>query len=118
MYKNLFKKVFNFTIALIAICLLFFLMISIFVIIFISNSGKVFFKQERPGKNGKVFKIIKFKTMNDNKSKDRTVLPGAERLTQIARFIRFTSLDELLQLLNVFKGDMIIVGSMPLLVGY
>jgi lipopolysaccharide/colanic/teichoic acid biosynthesis glycosyltransferase len=93
-------------------------MISIFVIIFISNSGKVFFKQERQGKNGKVFKVIKFKTMNDNKSKDRTVLPGAERLTQIARFIRFTSLDELLILLNVFKGDMSLIGPRPLLTSY
>ena len=118
MYKNLFKRVFDFTIALIAICILFFLMISIFVIIFISNSGKVFFRQERPGKNGKVFKVIKFKTMNDRKGRDGKLLPDNERLTAIGKFIRTTSMDELPQLLNVLKGDMSLIGPRPLLVKY
>ena len=118
MYKNLFKRVFDFTIALIAICILFFLMISIFVIIFISNSGKVFFRQERPGKNGKVFKVIKFKTMNDRKDRDGKLLPDNERLTAIGKFIRTTSMDELPQLLNVLKGDMSLIGPRPLLVKY
>lgn len=118
MYKNLFKRVFDFTIALIAICILFFLMISIFVIIFISNSGKVFFRQERPGKNGKVFKVIKFKTMNDRKGRDGKLLPDNERLTTIGKFIRTTSMDELPQLLNVLKGDMSLIGPRPLLVKY
>jgi undecaprenyl phosphate N,N'-diacetylbacillosamine 1-phosphate transferase len=110
--------VFDFTIALIAICILFFLMISIFVIIFISNSGKVFFRQERPGKNGKVFKVIKFKTMNDRKGRDGKLLPDNERLTTIGKFIRTTSMDELPQLLNVLKGDMSLIGPRPLLVKY
>ena len=118
MYKNLFKRVFDFTIALIAICILFFLMISIFVIIFISNSGKVFFRQERPGKNGKVFKVVKFKTMNDRKGRDGKLLPDNERLTAIGKFIRTTSMDELPQLLNVLKGDMSLIGPRPLLVKY
>ncbi len=118
MYKNIFKRVFDFTIALIAICILFFLMISIIVIIFISNSGKVFFRQERPGKNGKVYKVIKFKTMNDRKDIDGKLLPDNERLTAIGKFIRTTSMDELPQLLNVLKGDMSLIGPRPLLVKY
>jgi lipopolysaccharide/colanic/teichoic acid biosynthesis glycosyltransferase len=93
-------------------------MISIFVIIFISNSGKVFFRQERPGKNGKVFKVIKFKTMNDRKGRDGKLLPDNERLTTIGKFIRTTSMDELPQLLNVLKGDMSLIGPRPLLVKY
>jgi undecaprenyl phosphate N,N'-diacetylbacillosamine 1-phosphate transferase len=118
MEYKIFKRMFDFTIAIIAICLLSFIMISIFIFIFLSNSGKVFFTQERPGKNGKIFKVIKFKTMNDRKDRNGKLLPDNERLTPIGKFIRTTSLDELPQLLNVLKGDMSLIGPRPLLVKY
>ncbi|MEN9919592.1 MAG: hypothetical protein RL662_2028 [Bacteroidota bacterium] len=83
-----------------------------------ANNGKAFFLQARPGKNGKIFKVIKYKTMNDKKGMDGQLLSDAERLTSIGRFIRKTSLDEVPQLLNVIKGDMSLVGPRPLLVEY
>jgi lipopolysaccharide/colanic/teichoic acid biosynthesis glycosyltransferase len=84
----------------------------------IANQGKPFFIQPRPGKNGKVFNIIKFKTMNDRKDEHGKLLPDADRLTPVGAFVRKTSLDEIPQLLNVIKGDMSLVGPRPLLTHY
>lgn len=84
----------------------------------IANNGKPFFFQKRPGKNGEIFTIIKFKTMNDKKDRDGELLPAAQRVTKIGEFVRNTSLDELLQLVNVLIGDMSIVGPRPLLIDY
>jgi lipopolysaccharide/colanic/teichoic acid biosynthesis glycosyltransferase len=92
------------------------MIISIFLLVV--NRGSPFFFQSRPGKNEKIFKVIKFKTMNDRKDEDGNLLPDAKRLTAVGKFIRKTSLDEIPQLLNVIKGDMSIIGPRPLLVEY
>ncbi len=84
----------------------------------IANNGAVFFLQPRPGKNEKIFKIIKFKTMNDKKDRNGQLLPDADRLTYLGRFVRATSIDEIPQLINILKGDMSFVGPRPLLVSY
>jgi lipopolysaccharide/colanic/teichoic acid biosynthesis glycosyltransferase len=118
MYKNIIKPVFDFLTALILLLLLSPLFLVAFIGLFLANSGKPFFVQVRPGLNGRLFKIIKFKTMNDRKSADGNLLPDAERLTKIGSFVRKTSLDELPQLLNVLKGDMSLIGPRPLLVSY
>ncbi|MGZ9675089.1 sugar transferase [Flavobacterium sp. GNP001] len=118
MYKNIIKPVFDFLTALSLLLLLSPLFLVAFIGLFFANSGKPFFVQVRPGLNGRLFKIIKFKTMNDRKSADGNLLPDAERLTKIGSFVRKTSLDELPQLLNVLKGDMSIVGPRPLLPEY
>jgi len=88
------------------------------ILLFVANQGDPFFLQPRPGKNGRVFKVIKFKTMNDKKDANGNLLPDADRLTAIGRFVRKTSLDEIPQLLNVIKGDMSLIGPRPLLVQY
>lgn len=118
MYKHLFKRVIDFILALVAFTLFF--PVFLFVIVFLSfaNEGKPFFFQRRPGKNEKIFSIIKFKTMNDKKEKSGALLPDAERLTIVGKFVRKTSLDEIPQLLNVIKGDMSLVGPRPLLEEY
>ncbi|KQB44194.1 Sugar transferase [Flavobacterium daejeonense] len=118
MYKKIYKRLIDFTSSLLGILLLSPLLVLITIGLFFSNQGKPFFFQSRPGKNGVVFKIIKFKTMNDKKDAKGNLLPDAERLTKIGTFIRKTSLDEIPQLLNVLKGDMSLVGPRPLLPEY
>jgi lipopolysaccharide/colanic/teichoic acid biosynthesis glycosyltransferase len=117
-YTVFFKPLADFVVAL----TVFVILSPVFVIVVcwltIANSGKPFFFQRRPGKNEKIFKVIKFKTMNDRKDKQGNLLPDADRLTPIGRFVRKTSLDEVPQLLNVIKGDMSIVGPRPLLEEY
>ena len=102
----------------IGLIVLFPVILVIAVLLFFANNGKPFFFQLRPGKHGKIFKIIKFKTMNDNKDADGKLLPDAERLTAVGKFVRKTSLDEIPQLINVAKGDMSLVGPRPLLTHY
>lgn len=118
MYKLIFKRVIDFTVALIGI--VFLLPFFVFIVFFLSfaNNGKPFFFQIRPGLNGKLFKIIKFKTMNDKKDLYGSLLPDADRLTKIGSFVRKTSLDEIPQLLNVLKGEMSLIGPRPLLPEY
>lgn len=118
MYPSFFKRCFDFMIAAIAFILLFPLFLATLIALWIANKGNPFFFQPRPGKYGKVFHIIKFKTMNDNKDENGQLLSDAERLTPIGKFVRKTSLDELPQLLNVIKGDMSLIGPRPLLVEY
>jgi len=118
MYKTLIKPFFDFIFALIGILLLSPILIVATIALFIANQGKPFFLQPRPGKNGTIFTIIKFKTMNDKKDAAGNLLSDAERLTAIGSFVRKTSLDEIPQLFNVLKGDMSIIGPRPLLVEY
>lgn len=118
MYKPFLKPTLDFTVALIGILLLSPILIVATIALFIANQGKPFFLQPRPGKNGTIFTIIKFKTMNDKKDAAGNLLSDAERLTKIGALVRKTSLDEIPQLLNVLKGDMSIIGPRPLLVEY
>lgn len=119
MYKHFFKRFFDFWIALIAlICISPILIVVTIWLHFANKGGGAFFLQERPGKNGKIFKVIKFKTMTDERDADGNLLPDAERLTKVGRFVRSTSIDELPQLVNVLKGDMALIGPRPLLVKY
>lgn len=119
MYKHFFKRFFDFWIALVALlCLSPFLVIIIIWLHFANKGAGVFFFQERPGKGGKIFKVIKFKSMTDERDADGNLLPDAERLTKVGRFIRSTSIDELPQLINVLKGDMALIGPRPLLPQY
>lgn len=118
MYKKIVKPVLDFLTALLLLLLLSPLFLLALIGLFFANSGKPFFVQVRPGLNGRLFKIIKFKTMNDRKAADGSLLPDADRLTKIGSFVRKTSMDELPQLLNVLKGDMSIVGPRPLLPEY
>lgn len=118
MYKLVIKPFFDCLSATIGLVLLspLFLLVTIFLAI--ANNGKPFFFQLRPGKKGKIFKIVKFKTMNDKKDANGKLLPDADRLTKIGAFVRRTSLDEIPQLINVVKGDMSIIGPRPLLTHY
>ena len=118
MYKLFFKRLLDFFASLIGFILLSPLFIIIMVGLFFANQGKPFFFQLRPGKDEKLFKIIKFKTMNDKKDANGNLLSDSERLTAIGSFVRKTSLDEIPQLLNVIKGDMSLVGPRPLLPQY
>lgn len=118
MYKHFFKRLFDFTIALVALIILSPIFIVVMIGLYVANDGKPFFFQARPGLNEKIFKIVKFKTMNDKKDKEGNLLSDAERLTPIGAFVRKTSLDELPQLINVLKGDMAIIGPRPLLPQY
>ena len=118
MYISLIKPSLDFLLSLIALILLspFFMLITL--LLTIANSGHPFFTQTRPGKNARLFKVIKFKTMNDKKDRNGKLLPDAERLTKVGKFVRSTSIDELPQLINVLKGDMALIGPRPLLVQY
>jgi len=118
MYRDLIKPAGDFLVAFIAFALLSPIFMLVVIFLTIANSGKPFFTQLRPGRGGKIFRVIKFKTMNDRRDKDGALLSDAERLTPIGRFVRKTSLDEIPQLLNVIKGDMSIVGPRPLLPEY
>ncbi|MWW23662.1 sugar transferase [Algibacter lectus] len=112
------KRILDLIIALTALLLLAPIFFVVFVCLLIANQGKAFFYQQRPGKNEKVFKIIKFKTMNDKKDANGEFLPFDQRVTKIGNFIRKYSLDEIPQLINVLKGDMSLVGPRPLLTDY
>lgn len=119
MYKNCIKRILGFTIALIAIICISPLLLIVTIWLHFANKGAgVFFTQERPGKDGKIFKVIKFKTMTDEQDAGGNLLPDAERLTKVGKFVRSTSIDELPQLFNVLKGDMALIGPRPLLPQY
>ena len=119
MYKHFFKRFFDFWIALIAlICLSPILLIVTIWLHFANKGAGAFFFQNRPGKDAKIFKVIKFKTMTDERDKEGNLLPDADRLTKVGKFVRSTSIDELPQLINVLKGDMALIGPRPLLVQY
>lgn len=118
MYKLVIKSIIDFCISLIVLIMFFPILFGVTVLLFIANDGKPFFFQLRPGKNERIFKIIKFKTMNDKKDSDGNLLPDAYRLTKIGAFVRKTSLDEIPQLLNVLKGEMSLIGPRPLLPEY
>lgn len=118
MYKNFFKHFIDFFAALFGLLLLSPIFLIVMIALTIANNGQPFFFQRRPGKNEKIFKIIKFKSMNDKKDKEGNLLPDADRLTKAGAFVRKTSLDEIPQLINVLKGDMSLIGPRPLLVHY
>ena len=119
MYKCFFKRFFDFWIALIAlICISPILLVVTIWLHFANKGAGAFFFQERPGLHGKIFKIIKYKTMTDERDAEGNLLPDAQRLTKVGRFVRSTSIDELPQLINVLKGDMAFIGPRPLLVRY
>lgn len=118
MYKYFFKRLIDFLFAFSGLIILSPIFVIITIGLFIANRGKPFFVQIRPGKDEKLFKIIKFKTMNDDKNSQGELLPDAKRLTIIGRFVRKTSIDEVPQLINVLKGDMSLIGPRPLLVSY
>jgi len=118
MYKGFLKRVVDFFASLAGFIILSPIFLVVTMLLFIANQGKPFFFQARPGQHGRIFKVIKFKTMNDKKGENGELLPDANRLTSVGSFVRKTSLDEIPQLLNVIKGDMSLVGPRPLLVEY
>lgn len=119
MYKHFLKRFFDFWIALIALICISPILIVVTIWLHFANKGAgAFFLQERPGKNGKIFKVIKFKSMTDERDADGNLLPDSQRLTKIGRFVRSTSIDEFPQLINVLKGDMALIGPRPLLVDF
>lgn len=119
MYKHFFKRVFDFCITLVALLLIgWFLILIAFWLHFANKGAGAFFFQERPGKKAKIFKVIKFKTMTDERDSEGNLLPDEQRLTKVGKFVRSTSIDELPQLINVLKGDMALIGPRPLLPEY
>ena len=119
MYKHFFKRILDFIIAFAAlVCIGWFLAIITIWLHFANKGAGAFFLQERPGKDGKIFKVIKFKTMTAERDENGKLLPDAQRITKVGRFVRSTSIDELPQLVNVLKGDMALIGPRPLLVQY
>lgn len=119
MYKHFFKRIFDFFISLMALIVISPILLVVTVWLHFANKGAgAFFFQERPGKDGKIFKVIKFKTMTDERDTEGNLLPDEKRLTKVGKFVRSTSIDELPQLINVLKGDMALIGPRPLLVQY
>ncbi|RCU42609.1 sugar transferase [Chryseobacterium lacus] len=118
MYKNGLKRFFDFLAAFTGLLILSPVFVLVTVGLYFANNGKPFFFQTRPGKNARLFRIIKFKTMNDKKDAQGQLLPDAQRLTKIGNFVRKTSLDEIPQLINVLKGEMSLIGPRPLLPEY
>ena len=119
MYKHFFKRVIDFTIALVALLVIWPILLIIYIWLTIANKGAgALFYQERPGKDEKIFRVMKFKSMTDERDADGNLLPNEKRITSVGRFIRKTSLDELPQLINVLKGDMALIGPRPLLPEY
>lgn len=119
MYKNFFKRLIDFCIAFIALSILFIPLIVVTIWLYFANKGVgAFFVQERPGKGGEIFKIIKFRTMTDECDANGKLLPDEKRITKVGKFVRSTSIDELPQFWNVLVGDMSLIGPRPLLVQY
>lgn len=119
MYKHFFKRVLSFLIALVALLLIWWFLAIVAIWLHFANKGAgAFFTQDRPGKDGKIFRVIKFKTMTDERDENGKLLPDAQRLTKVGRFVRSTSVDELPQLFNILKGDMALIGPRPLLPEY
>ena len=119
MYNHFFKRVLSFLIALVVLLLIWWLLAIVAIWLHFANKGAgAFFTQDRPGKDGKIFRVIKFKTMTDERDNDGKLLPDAQRLTKVGRFVRSTSVDELPQLINILKGDMSLIGPRPLLPEY
>lgn len=119
MYKYFFKRLIDFILALCVLLVIWPILLIITVWLHFANKGAgAFFTQDRPGKNGKIFKLIKYKTMTDERDTEGNLLPDADRLTKVGRFVRSTSIDELPQLINVLKGDMALIGPRPLLPQY
>ena len=119
MYKNFFKRFFDFFISLVALIVISPILLVVMVWLHFANRGAgAFFTQERPGKDGRIFKVIKFKTMTDERDAEGYLLPDTQRLTKVGKFVRSTSIDELPQLINVLKGDMALIGPRPLLPKY
>jgi lipopolysaccharide/colanic/teichoic acid biosynthesis glycosyltransferase len=119
MYKHFFKRLIDLIIALVALLVIWPFLLIVTIWLHFANKGTgAFFFQERPGKDGKIFKVIKFKTMTDERDANGELLPDADRLTKVGSFVRSTSIDELPQLINVLKGDMALIGPRPLLVQY
>ena len=119
LYMSLVKRPIGFLGALVALILLSPVFLATIVLLFFANKGAgVFFTQDRPGKNEKIFKALKFKTMTDERDAEGNLLPDAQRLTPVGKFVRSTSIDELPQLINILKGDMAFIGPRPLLVKY
>lgn len=118
MYKRFFKRVVDFLASFFGLIVLLPVLLAIALISFFANGGKVFFFQDRPGKNGKIFRLVKFKTMNDQTDGEGNLLPDTERITKFGNFARKASLDELPQLYNVLKGEMSLVGPRPLMPEY
>lgn len=119
MYRHFFKRVIDFIVVFCALSILWPILLLITLWLHFANKGAgAFFLQERPGKNGKIFKVIKFKTMTDERDSAGNLLPDEQRLTKVGKFVRSTSIDELPQLINVLKGDMALVGPRPLLPQY
>lgn len=114
MYRSFFKRIFDFTAALVGLVVLLPFLLVVAGLLAIANKGKVVFVQPRPGKNGKIFRVIKFKTMSDKKDSKGNLAPDAERLTSFGKFLRSTSIDELPQLFNVLQGNMSLIGPRPL----
>lgn len=118
MYKNFFKRTIDFTCSLVGIIIISPILVFVIIWLYIANKGSVFFFQDRPGKDGKIFKVIKLKTMTDERDSRGLLLPDDQRLTTVGKFVRSTSLDEIPQLINVLKGDMSLIGPRPLLPQY